>query len=88
MSASTPVLLADAVALPHLVRDGENGYLFIPNDSDDLAKKITRILELPAAERAEMGQASRRMVEPHSIEGTLQTFEDLYRGASFEDKVV
>jgi 1,2-diacylglycerol 3-alpha-glucosyltransferase len=88
MSASTPVLLADAMALPHLVRDGENGYLFTPNDSDDLAKKITRILELPAEERTAMGQASRRMVETHSIEGTLQTFEDLYRGASFEDKVV
>jgi glycosyltransferase involved in cell wall biosynthesis len=88
MSASTPVLLADAMALPHLVRDGENGYLFIPNDSDDLAKKITRILELPVEERAAMGQASRRLVETHSIEGTLQTFEDLYRGASYEDKVV
>lgn len=88
MSASTPVVLADAMALPHLVRDGENGYLFTPNDSDDLAKKITRILELPAAERAAMGQASRQMVEPHSIQGTLQTFEDLYRGARFEDKVV
>ncbi|MDR6416221.1 glycosyltransferase [Pseudarthrobacter sulfonivorans] len=88
MSASTPVLLADAMALPHLVRDGENGYLFTPNDSDDLAAKITRILQLPPTERAAMGQASRRMVEPHSIEGTLQTFEDLYRGASFEDKVV
>ena len=88
MSASTPVVLADAMALPHLVRDGENGYLFTPNDSDDLAKKITRILELPAEERAAMGQASRRMVEPHSLEGTLQTFEDLYRGAGFEDKVV
>lgn len=88
MSASTPVVLADAMALPHLVRDGENGYLFAPNDSDDLAKKITRILELPADQRAAMGQASRRMVEPHSMDGTLQTFEDLYRGAGFEDKVV
>jgi glycosyltransferase involved in cell wall biosynthesis len=88
MSASTPVVLADAMALPHLVRDGENGYLFVPNDSDDLAKKITRILELPADQRAAMGQASRQMVEPHSMDGTLQTFEDLYRGAGFEDKVV
>jgi 1,2-diacylglycerol 3-alpha-glucosyltransferase len=88
MSASTPVLLADAMALPHLVRDGENGYLFTPNDSDDLAEKITRILQLPAADRAAMGKASRRLVEPHSIEGTLQTFEDLYRGAKFEDKVL
>lgn len=88
MSASTPVVLADAMALPHLVRDSENGYLFTPNDSDDLAKKITMVLELPADQRAVMGQASRQMVEPHSIEGTLQTFEDLYRGARFEDKVV
>jgi 1,2-diacylglycerol 3-alpha-glucosyltransferase len=88
MSASTPVVLADAMALPHLVRDGENGYLFTPGDSDDLAKKITLILELPADQRVVMGQASRQMVEPHSIQGTLQTFEDLYRGAGFEDKVV
>jgi len=35
-----------------------------------------------------MGRASRQMVVPHSIQGTLQTFEDLYRGASYEDKVV
>lgn len=88
MSASTPVVLADAMALPHLVRDGENGYLFTPNDSDDLAKKITQILELPQDQRLAMGQRSREMVEPHSIQGTLQTFEDLYRGARFEDKVV
>jgi len=88
MSASTPVLLADAMALPHLVRDGENGYLFRPMDSEDLAEKITRIFRLPAEERKAMGKASRCMVEPHSIQGTLQTFEDLYYGANYEDKVV
>ncbi len=88
MSASTPVVLANAMALPHLVRDGENGYLFTPMDTEDLAAKITGILELPADERAAMGKASRAMVEPHSIESTLQTFEDLYRGARYEDKVV
>ncbi|CAM3079296.1 Alpha-monoglucosyldiacylglycerol synthase [Arthrobacter ulcerisalmonis] len=88
MSASTPVVLADAMALPHLVRDGVNGYLFIPNDADDLAKKITQILELPADQRLAMGRVSREMVEPHSIAGTLQTFENLYRGASYDDTVV
>lgn len=88
MSASTPVLLADAMALPHLVRDGENGYLFTPNDSDDLAAKITKVLQLPAEDLAAMGKASRCMVEPHSIQGTLQTFEDLYRGSTYDDKVV
>ena len=88
MSASTPVLLADAMALPHLVRDGENGYLFTPNDSTELAAKITKLVELPEDQLKAMGKVSREMVEPHSINGTLQTFEDLYRGATYEDKVV
>ncbi|MFK0001609.1 glycosyltransferase [Paenarthrobacter sp. NPDC090522] len=88
MSASTPVLLADAMALPHLVRDGENGYLFTPNDSTELAAKITKLVELPEDQLQAMGKVSREMVEPHSINGTLQTFEDLYRGATYEDKVV
>ncbi len=48
MSASTPVLLADAMALPHLVHEGENGYLFTPNDSDDLAAKLAHVFSLPA----------------------------------------
>lgn len=88
MSASTPVLLANAMALPHLVRDGENGYLFTPNDSSELAAKITKLLQLPEDQLKAMGKLSREMVEPHSINGTLQTFEDLYRGASYEDMVV
>ena len=88
MSASTPVLLANAMALPHLVRDGENGYLFTPNNSSELAAKITKLVGLPKDELEAMGKMSREMVEPHSINGTLQTFEDLYRGASYEDMVV
>jgi len=88
MSASTPVLLANAMALPHLVRDGENGYLFTPHDSGELAAKITKLLQLPEDQLKAMGKLSREMVEPHSLNGTLQTFEDLYRGASYEDMVV
>ncbi|MGW9413394.1 glycosyltransferase [Arthrobacter cupressi] len=88
MSASTPVLLANAMALPHLVRDGENGYLFTPGNSSELASRITTLLRLPEDQLRAMGKASREMVEPHSIQGTLQTFEDLYRGASYEDKAL
>ncbi|WP_115788020.1 glycosyltransferase [Arthrobacter silvisoli] len=88
MSASTPVLLANAMALPHLVREGENGYLFTPGDSSELAARITELVRLSKDELAVMGKVSREMVEPHSIQGTLQTFEDLYRGASNEDKVL
>lgn len=80
MSASTPVLLADAMALPHLVDPGRNGYLFTPGNSDELSKRLTEILDLDADERAKMGSHSRAMVERHSLDATLSTFEDLYYG--------
>ncbi|THJ67774.1 glycosyltransferase family 4 protein [Arthrobacter echini] len=80
MSASTPVLLADAMALPHLVLEGENGYLFTPGDSGELARRITEIFELPDEDRRRMGAASRELVNRHDIKATLETFEGLYYG--------
>lgn len=88
MSASTPVILANAMALPHLVDDGVNGYLFTPNDSDDLAQKIISIMTLPPADRVAMGAASHGMVARHGLAKTLDTFEDIYRGGSYEDHAV
>ncbi|MFC3298734.1 glycosyltransferase family 4 protein [Arthrobacter agilis] len=82
MSASTPVLLANAMALPHLVSDGENGYLFTPGDSEELGRRITQILELSPDEQSAMGAASRAMVEKHDIRSTLETFEGLYYGTA------
>ncbi|WP_154605183.1 glycosyltransferase [Arthrobacter sp. AQ5-05] len=88
MSASTPVILANAMALPHLVDDGVNGYLFEPNNSDDLASKITTIMRLSPEDRAAMGAASHAMVAKHGLKKTLDTFEDIYRGGSYEDHAV
>lgn len=77
MSAGTPVVAANAVALPHLVRDGHNGWLFTPGDIDGLAERLLRVLGDPAAS-ARMGVASRTMVAAHSLSATLDTFERLY----------
>lgn len=82
MSASTPVVLADALALPHLVDDGVNGWLFPPGDHVALAERIARVLELPAAERAAMGEASHAKAVRHSAEKSVDLFERLYRGAT------
>ena len=78
MSASTPVVLANALALPHLVEGGVNGYLFEPNNAQEKAKKLEAVLSLPTAEREQMGRESRRIVGFHSAENTWRTFEELY----------
>lgn len=78
MSASTPIVAANAVALPHLVRDGHNGWLYTPGDVDGLAERLRRVLGSPDA-GAKMGRASHQLVAAHDIDNTLDAFERLYR---------
>ena len=80
MASGLPVIAANAVALPHLVHDGENGYLFEPGNVDELAEKIRTVLTADQAEYARMQHASLDGVVIHDIERTLDTFEKLYRG--------
>lgn len=79
MASALPIVAADAVALPHLVHDGENGYLFPPGDENELAARITDVLTAEPAEYARMQQASLDGVAVHDINRTLDTFEALYR---------
>jgi glycosyltransferase involved in cell wall biosynthesis len=81
MASGLPVVAADAVALPHLVHDGENGYLFTPGDADDLAARLTDVLTAEPDEYERMQRASLDGVAIHDINRTLDTFEALYRDA-------
>ncbi|MFV0319564.1 MAG: glycosyltransferase [Microbacterium sp.] len=80
MASGLPIVGADAVALPHLIHDGENGYLFRPGDVDDLVAKLTTVLTQTPEERRRMQQASLEGVKVHDMDRTLDTFEALYRG--------
>ncbi|WP_278102966.1 glycosyltransferase [Microbacterium proteolyticum] len=80
MASGLPIVAANAVALPHLVHDGENGYLFEPGDADELAARLTDVLTAEPDERRRMQQASLDGVRVHDIGRTLDTFEALYHG--------
>ncbi|WP_394686018.1 glycosyltransferase [uncultured Microbacterium sp.] len=80
MASGLPIVAANAVALPHLVHDGENGYLFEPGNADELAARLADVLTAAPEERARMQQASLDAVAVHDINRTLDTFEALYRG--------
>jgi glycosyltransferase involved in cell wall biosynthesis len=84
MASGLPVVAANAVALPHLVHDGENGYLFEPGNVDELAARLGDVLSLPHDELLKMKQASLDIVSAHGIERTLDIFECLYRGESVD----
>lgn len=77
MAVGLPVVAADAMALPHLVRPGTNGELFTPGDVDGLAGHLRALLtDVPLRER--YGTAGRELIEAHTMGATLGIFEALY----------
>jgi len=87
LASGLPVVAANAMALPHLVHDGENGYLFEPGSVEDLTAKLTDVFTMGDEKRAVLGHASLRMIQAHDIQRTLTTFEALYRGEDVIDPV-
>ncbi|MFS0894450.1 glycosyltransferase [Microbacterium sp. 179-I 3D3 NHS] len=85
MASALPIVAADAVALPHLVHDGENGHLFEPGNVDELAARLTDVLTASPAEYERMQRASLDGVAIHDINRTLDTFEALYRDEPLPD---
>lgn len=80
MASGLPILAADAMALPHLVQPGENGYLFQPGNDRELADHLTDLFSLSQEEYRSMQEASLAAVQAHDLDRTLDIFEALYRG--------
>ena len=80
MASGRPVVAANAMALPHLVHNGDNGYLFEPDDVDDFAEKLSLVLTADQSELDRLSENSLHLIQAHDIERTLKIFEDLYRG--------
>lgn len=85
MASGLPIVAADAVALPHLVHEGENGHLFEPGNVDELADRLNDVLTASPEDRRAMQEASLSIVSTHDITRTLDTFEALYRGEPLPD---
>jgi len=80
MASGRPVVAADAMALPHLVHDGDNGYLFEPDDVEMFADRLNRIFTADSAELERLSENSLHLIQAHDINRTLDIFENLYRG--------
>src|SRR3989344_375760 len=77
MASGLPVVAAHAMALPELVHDGENGYLFPDGDSQALAKKVIAILSDHKL-KEQMSQKSLEIIRHHNIGEIIRRYESLY----------
>ena len=77
MACGRPILAANAVALPELITDGVNGYLFQPGDDADAVRCMEKLADHPEL-WAEMGAISIERAQPHGLEAILKRNEALY----------
>lgn len=77
MASGLPVVAANAMALPELVHDGENGYLFSDGNSQMFVEKVTAILSNQAM-KAEMSGKSLEIIKDHDINRIVERFESIY----------
>jgi glycosyltransferase involved in cell wall biosynthesis len=77
MASGRPLLAARSKALPELVINGKNGYLFKAGDVDDAARCMELLANHPE-QFEQMGTASLNQVQSHSLENILKRYEELY----------
>jgi len=77
MAAGLPVVAVNAMALPELVHDGENGYLFSDGDSQMFAEKVVAILSNQTM-RAEMSKKSLEIIKKHDVNKVIEKYESIY----------
>jgi len=78
MATALPVVAADAMALPEIVKHEVNGLLVPPGDVEAVGKALFRILSNREMARR-MGQESLRIVEQHRERYTFDGYEAVYR---------
>jgi glycosyltransferase involved in cell wall biosynthesis len=88
MASGLPIIGANAMALPHLIHDGENGFLYEPGDVPQFAELLARVFRMPHEELLALKRESLAIVANHDINSTLDTFEALYRGEKVATAIV
>ena len=77
LACGKPVIAADAMALPEMVHDRQNGFLFRSGDSSNLALKMDW-MAASSGRWGEMSSASLRIVNSHRFPSTISAYEQLY----------
>lgn len=79
MSCGLPVVCSNVCENPRIVEDGVNGFLFNPDDANDIANALTKMVLMTNEERQQMGLRNRKkIVEHNSMEAFVTKYIDLF----------
>lgn len=78
LASGLPVVATKAIALPELVHNGKNGYLFNEGDTKTLAKQIVEILTNTPLKK-KMSEESLKIIKSHDMNKTIKSYGDIYQ---------
>lgn len=80
MAAGRPIVAANSMALPNLVENGVNGFLFKPDSPTDLAAKLELLFQMSKKEFQSLGEGSKHKADGHDLTKTVESYARLYAG--------
>lgn len=89
LSVGVPVITSNRCGMPYMVRDGENGFVIEPHDSNGLADRLERLLTQPELNNT-MGHKAREIAfqtyHPESVANkTLQAYFEVIKEETGQD---
>jgi len=78
MAAGKAIVASDTWGVNELIRDGENGLLFPPNNSQDLSSSLERLLKEETL-REKLGEKAKEEAGRYYLESTAQNLVRIYR---------
>lgn len=79
MACGLPILAGRICEHPRLVQEGVNGFLFDPDDPNEMAQAMYQFFSLTKSEQINMGRVSRKMAEEmFSLETLIDRYEMLF----------
>lgn len=85
MACGKPAVAVDAGALSELCVTGETGFLLPVDDSTEMAKALSELLDHPKV-RLQLGQNSRKMATRHDVRTVMPKFVQLYEEVIAESR--
>jgi glycosyltransferase involved in cell wall biosynthesis len=76
MASGLPVVGANAGAIPDIIRPGNNGFVFKPNDHKDFVRKVSGLVDVK--ERTRMSKNAIKVSKDFSVEKTVKMLEEIY----------
>lgn len=73
-----PLIATDVTGCKEVINHGQNGYLCLARDPEDLASKMRQFIELSFQQRQEMGRESRKLAQDRfDVRKVVKTYLDL-----------